>query len=86
MQDQSLSESFITVLINVWICFFFYVQNSAIMKLTLQIKDLQELLCQMDALERHQRGDTLRFYFLFLLWFAFEIFVHLNFQQHNCLF
>lgn len=35
------------------------------MKLTLQIKDLQELLYQIDVLERHQRDDVLSFIFLF---------------------
>ena len=42
--DQSLSDPFIMILINLLICFFFFeVPYSAIMKLSLQIKDLQIL-------------------------------------------
>lgn len=36
------------------------------MKLTLQIKDLQELHYQIDALETHQRDDPLSFIYIFV--------------------
>lgn len=35
------------------------------MKLTFQIKDLQELRYQIDALETHQRDDPLGFIYIF---------------------
>lgn len=36
------------------------------MKLTLQIKDLQELCYQIDALGTHQRDDPLSFIYIFV--------------------
>lgn len=74
--DQSLSDPFITTLINVLVCvvfgFFFEVPYSAIMKLSVQIKDLQILFYWIAGLEGHQQNYVLSLTF-FLLWLAFKL-------------